>query len=412
MRIAFVEWFPRICGTGDGTVHLSAAAEALGHTMERVTFSKSGKDLAAFGGKGPDWKTVKLKDGPAYLDEFDLIIPSDIVCQHPNVDGQAIKHGGMPYYIDLMYQTSTPFALLIWGGYYHSKHNPFMQELLHHPNFTGAAWSPRVPDAAPRMKELEHPDNPIRWVDIPYHPYDVGKYERYIGPRKSEILMTSRVTSPKGQDVALGIFEQLRCNINIWGTSAYGMPSPAWRLWELGVALGLREKKFPVIAKRSKNRHPMAHKFYTGKFIFQHPTSRHVYRYHDHYDSLDEIDWKPWVGLSLTNDVLHGSLEYACLDIIAKGSVLLPPAHMMEFCEYDSIVGLPFNNASFNENGKGGVREGRNKWDRDTCVEMIQHAVGKSDIAQKRLANRQYKELIAKHDPALILKPLIKEAGR
>ena len=92
MKIAFVEWYPRICGTGDGTVHLSAGAETLGHTMERVTFTRSGKQLKAFGGKGNDWTTVKLADGAAYLDEFDLIIPSDIVCQHPSVDGIPYTH--------------------------------------------------------------------------------------------------------------------------------------------------------------------------------------------------------------------------------------------------------------------------------------------------------------------------------
>ena len=410
MKIAIVEWYPRICGTGDGAVHLSAGGEELGHTVDRLAFSKSGKQLKAFGEKGNAWTTHKQRDAVAVLNGYDLVIPSDVVCQHPTVDGAAIKTGTMPYYVDVLQRISAPFSLLCWGGYYHAKHNPFIKALLRSSNFTGAVWSPRVPDAKPRFEPFIG-GTQIKWVDVPYHPYAAPAPTLESHRRTREILMNSRVTSPKGQDVALQLFQDTPdINWNIWGTSAYGKPSPAWVLWELGLLLGYRQQLFPQLADRTNNKHPEAHKFYTGRFTFGHHSSNAEWRFHDAYESLDDIDWAPWIGISLTNNLLHGSLEYACLDVIARGSVLLAPEHMVEFCQYDSIPLLPFQHAAYGVSKKdnGSIREGKNDWDRQTCLEMIKYyTTGMEEWDLKKIAKAQFRDLLIKHSPATVLGPLV-----
>lgn len=412
MKIAFVEWYPRICGVTEVTKHWVTGAKALGYQGDLVTFSKTGRprgdwhDAAA-------WQTYRIADLPDVLNAYDLIVLSDIICQAPQVcGGRSKKNWVEPYFVEALKSVATPWTTMLHDGSYHSKHEDTIEKMLALKNFAGTVITSR-----PRMvKErfAKYLDR-FKLVYYPYLPYDFSKYQPFAGSRRTkDFIMTSRIATTKGQNTALQLLPDLKGNVHVWGITAFGLPSLAWgMLWEFGCALGYNQVKKPVPAQRLLAKakgpvHPNAHKFYTGAFEFRSGKRRYVY--HDDFASQDTIDWSPWISLSLTNDSLQESLEVVTLDAVAKGAVAVVPSRQFQAGvggrDYKTLFTLPYAGANWRvKDGK--VIETRSDWDRPAIVEKLNWLLKQSDASLRDWQDSQRAELADRHHPKKVLKCLL-----
>jgi hypothetical protein len=409
VRIAIVEWFPRICGVTDWGIHLGQA-NVPGTTVHRVTFSKSGRRLAAWGTKGAEWVPYKLADAPEVLSSYDLVILDDIICQAPEVDGKAKKAGVLPYYVDVMSKVRAPFTAMIHDGAYPNK-DATVQALLALPNFSGVLMATRA--AAPgRVAEMA-PEAKVRWARWPYLPYDPALIARGPEVRTKAAIMSSRFSTTKGQDTALWLlpkFKELEA-IHLWGFNSYGKPSLAWRLYEMAMAMGYETTHFPE--KGKVGRHPLMYKFYTAAFAVRMGAKELVY--HNKYAALADVDWSPWLGLSLTNERLTGTLEYNILDNIARGCVAVVPAHQLSEVDpgYAQLFpSIPYRRASFKYDLDAKVVEPRKvDWDEAGIVATVDDLLTSDDATLQDLARQQRGALREWHEPARVLARLLEVLG-
>jgi len=404
MRIAIIEWRPRICGATDWAIHLSYGGAALGHEVDRLTFSKSGKSLAGWGHRGRFWEARKLADAPGILDGYDLIILSDIICRSPEVDKRAIKEGTMPWWHDVIAGTRTPFTTMAHDGAYQSKYDEHVRHLLSLPNFSGVLITTR--DAAMQRFTGDFP--PVRWVKYPYLPYAMELTGRGAGEtRYRSIIMTARINSNKGQDASVVLADEVGMNVHWYGYSPYGTPSPAWHLYELTLAMGYETALFPRRQRGFEHRrHPETHKFQTGEFAVCKGDV--VLTYHGEFVEFDDIDWSPMFHLSLNNAKIYGTLEYCTLDGIAHGCIGIVPGHQVTEAEYDNIITVPFTHASYSATRDGALVESKkNEWDIRGTADILEGLWDMSDAELLDIAARQAEEIRDKHDPAVVLGKLV-----
>jgi glycosyltransferase involved in cell wall biosynthesis len=416
MKIAIVEWWPRLCGAVNWAIHLSGAETH--HEVDLLTFSKSGKKLKPWEKVVANWQVHKISEAVQVLNSYDLVILSDIVCRAPETRPKV--EGELPWYLTVMQQVKTPWTTMIHDGSYAGKESAVMLAMLQTPSFNKTLITTRFKEAQARIDKLEGRPS-IDWVVDPYLPYDLKKAVGKVPPleqRTNEIIHIGRSSTNKGQDVLLDLFRDLNCNVHSWGYSAYGKPSHAWLLWELATQhLGLLERRFPVRSKVGK--HPQMHKFYTrdwavrklalGLDLTTVPLES-VYDYHGGYLDFDEIDWSPLINVALTNDGWKGTLEYATLDAIAHGCVAVVPQQQIEYADYITLVTIPYRRCSYKVK-PGTPLGGTRDWDRDKIIETLNDLVARPAEELEALANMQYDEVMVKHDPARILN-LIVEANR
>lgn len=410
MRIAIVEWWPRICGVTDWGIHLGQA-NVPGTTVHRVTFSKSGRRLAAWGTKGAEWVPYKLADAPEVLSSYDLVILDDIICQAPEVDGKAKKAGVLPYYVDVMSKVRAPFTAMIHDGAYPNK-DATIVALLALPNFSGVLMATRNA-ALSRIREVGS-GGAVRWALYPYLPYDPTLIADGPAVRTKAAIMSSRFSTTKGQDTALWLlpkFKELEA-VHLWGFNSYGKPSLAWRLYEMALAMGYETSHFPE--KGKVGRHPLMYKFYTGPFTVRMGGEKYLY-YHGKYAGLGDVDWSPWLGLSLTNERLTGTLEYNILDNVARGCVAVVPAHQLSEVGpgYSAAFpSIPYRRASFKYDLEAKVVEPRKTdWSEVGIVGTVDDLLTSGDNDLLDLSRRQQAMLREWHEPARVLARLLEVLG-
>jgi len=412
VKIAIVEWWPRLCGAVNWAIHLSGAETH--HQVDLLTFSKSGKKLKPWDKVVANWQVHKIQDAVAVLNTYDLIILSDIVCRAPETRSKV--EGELPWYYHVMSKVTTPWTTMIHDGSYAGKESALMRAMLATRSFNRHLITTRFPEAKARIDKLyndgknEMYEPPVTWLVDPYLPYNRKKAVGKVPPleeRTNEIIHIGRSSTNKGQDVLLDLFRDLNSNVHSWGYSAYGKPSHAWLLWELATQhLGLVEHRFPVRSKIGK--HPQMHKFYTRDWaVFR---DGFVYDFHGGYLDFDDIDWSPMINVALTNDGWKGTLEYATLDAIAHGCVAVVPEQQIEYAEYITLVTIPYRRCSYKvkpDTPLGGTRD----WDREKIIEIINNLIAHPKEELQALAELQHAEVFSKHDPARILN-LIVEAHR
>jgi hypothetical protein len=411
MKIAFVEWYPRICGVTEVTKHWVTGAAALGYQGDLVTFSKTGRprgdwhDAAA-------WRCHRIADLPEVLNAYDLVVLSDLICQAPQVcGGRSKKNWVEPYFVEALRHVATPWTTMLHDGSYHAKHEATIEKMLALRNFAGTVITSRPTMVKERFaKYLDK----FKLVYYPYLPYDFASRTPFTGRRTKDFIMTSRIATTKGQNTALQLLPDLKGDVHVWGITAFGLPSLAWgMLWEFGVALGYQQQKFPVPAQRLLAKakgpvHPNAHKFYTGAFEFRANGRRYVY--HDDFPTQDDIDWAPWISLSLTNDSLQESLEVVTLDAVAKGAVAVVPDGQFKNSghgkTYESLFTLPYDGANWRvKDGK--VVETRSDWNRPAVVEKLNWLLKQTNTTLDGWQQQQRIELADRHAPKKVLKCLL-----
>lgn len=404
MKLAVVEWWPRICGATDWGIHLSAGAEGAGVEVERLTFSKSGRRLKVWGAASEPWAVYPARDAVEVLRGFDGVVLTDVVTRNPD---WTKKGAGLPYYVDVLETADVPWTTMLHDGAYEAKLQPTIDAMLASRAFAGTLITTREREIRARF-----PDLAARLAVHPFLPYDVARAGRAPKRRRNAVLMTARLTSNKGQDIALRLFRELRGDLEIAGWNSFGLPSYAWLLWELGQALGYEEVEPPILrADKADLTHPNAPRFYTGAWRFGLRGRRAVYL--DAYAAPGAVDWSPKIHVSLANDTLRGTLEYATLDAIFSGCLAAVPEHAVEYCDgaYGSaIIQLPFRRGSVARRKDGTVRE-KVEGDLAAVAMILNNALAASSSSVAAEAAKQLDVAERLHDPATPLRILADAVG-
>ena len=401
-RVAVVDWFPRVCGATDFAGHLRSGFKGL----ELISATRSGNPVK--GWQTPwGWRCLKASDAAAELNGYDAVLMTDIACLSPN----ATEKGGLPWYADVLAKITVPLTAVFHGGMtYKRDYDPVINALFTAPGFTGSIMTVRGRQARERLS----PNWPnLRLVVNPYLPYDP---DRALGTkpkrRTHEVMMSARLASNKGQNALVAALKDLRYDAHIWGENPYGLPSIAWRLHELGEALGYRADHPPKLRRDHGDlTHPNAPKFYTGQFGFtvgRGAPKRHL-RYHDGYSKLSEVDWSPWLHLTAYTPQFGGLLEYTILDAIHAGAVALVPGSVIAdgSVTYGSLEYYDFNGCTLWSDEKGGVK-GQGETDVRELAKAVNALLDKPDRALAAIAQKQYAEIREKHDAAGTWKSIVK----
>ena len=406
MKIAIVEWAPRICGACDWGVHLSHGGADLGHEVDRLTFSKSGKALSAWGTKKDEWQPFRRANAVEILNGYDLVILTDIACR-ARVDGVDNRDGSMPYYVDVLKSLKTRWTTMIHDGAYNKRLLPVISESLGTDSFSGVLITTRYPEAAPLVDPLS--DRSVRWIVDPYLPYHVDPSFPTVpwGDKTHDLIFLGRLTSNKGQDAAIDLMDDLPAStgLHFWGMNAYGLPSWGWRMWELALERGWKPLRKPILRSDHANlKHPNAPKFYTGPFAVQSFSSQadKLIEYNGDFTSIADVDWSPWIHLNLSNRSLTGTLEYTTLDAIAAGSVAVVPYHQLRYGNWPAVIGVGFTSYSIT---KGGT------WDRPGIISTLTGLLQGGNESFHEIAKAQHHELTANHSPARILDTIIRRVS-
>jgi hypothetical protein len=406
VNVAIVEWFPRVCGATDWALHLAA-----GGVVDKITFSKSGRSLKAWN-RPEEWVVHKVKDAVEVLNRYDLVILSDVVCFAP----QLVKRGReIPYYVDVLNQLTVPWTSMYHGGTYPSKYDDTMKAVFASPSFTGKLMTTRLPEAQARLANVV--SRPIEFINYPFLPYDLtrGPYLNKAPPKRRtrKLLMTARIAVNKGQNAVIGLASQLAGDVELWGYNAFGLPSIGWRLWELGNALG-----YEVVVEAqlredaAKSTHPRAKRFYTGRWEFK--AGRRRVRYHRGYVHLNEVDWSPWVHVSLANNDFKGTLEYVTLDAMAANCVVIVPEHAIEYTRKrygGAIITVPYVRCNLwakSQDPAEGAR-GEIESHNASMITKTINAVLQADETWLHTQIRiQHEALCKLHDPRIVFQKLIR----
>jgi len=389
-RVTVVDWFPRLCGSTDFSGHLRDGVEA----VDLVSFSKSGRSLAGWNTNGWPWQAFSYAGAAEKLNSYDAVILGDLVCFAPEV-----RKDGEPYYADVVRRLKVPFTAMYHGGIYPSKHDDVMDAILKAPSFCGSLVTTRERQA--REKFARWPW--VKFVTNAYLPYSSERApKRQAAKRRRAVMMTGRLMSNKGQNAALLMIDQMGGDVEVWGYNATGMPSVAWLLYEMSQAMKFRGAA-PLVRKDQAHQpscaNPNKKKFYTGAFEATSPKGN-AFRYHDEYESLDHIDWSPWVHLSLPSPAFGDTLEYVSLDAVHAGCVAVVPEFAVAAAKYDSVVTAPYAGCTMWARKKSSEITGKVDFDRAGVAAVISGLFKKRDRELQAIADRQLAEVSTKHDPA------------
>jgi hypothetical protein len=393
VKIAIVEWYPRLCGAVTWSAHLAEGNP----DVDLLSFSKSGKFLKPWSRVPGRWQARKYADAVDVLAEYDLVILGDIVSRAPQT-----KDGA---YLDVVERLRTPFTAMIHDGSYMPKYTPAIERVLSAPAFTGALFTTRLPEARQRFDPHSHRE--INWISHPYLPWTPALADRRpIALRKPGVTFLGRAMPNKGWHAMLDAFRDLDLDVDGWGFASFSpATSYAYNFWECAIShLGLQpEDRFtgsniPLCAN-PKLKHPDAHKYYTGEWAVRNRFGR-VFRYRGHYDADRRIDFRFNTALSLTNNSLRGTLEYVSLDASAGGCLAIVPQHQIDYADYINVPTVPYEWLGWRPDGAWTKPD----WNRMAIIhelEFYARATAGQDIAFQR------RELEEKHDPTRVLDALV-----
>jgi glycosyltransferase involved in cell wall biosynthesis len=407
MRVAVVEWYPRVCGSTEWGLHFASGSP----NATLLSFTRSGRPMKDWAFRDR-WQTHKIEDAVDVLNTYDLVVAIDLVCFAPKLAGRKRE---LPYYVDVLANLKTPWTAMYHGGLYPSKYDPVIAELVASKAFTNRVLTTRLPQAKARL--AGHPG--LKFVHDPFLPHDpavVGidpaaldaEYPKRAKTR--EVIMTSRIAVNKGQNVLVELLPELRGDVHLWGYNAWGLPSIGWRLYELARSLGYSGDPPKRRADTAHWKfHPHAIKFFTGEFSVR--TGGRTLRYHDAFARQADVDWSPWVHATLTSGDFRGTLEYVTLNAIEAGCVAVVPDHAIEDCApryRGDVFTVPFEKSTrWGTPGYSRVT-GELTGDPAAITRGVNHLLTSSDAALKKLNARQRETIRELHSPKRVFNKLIR----
>lgn len=343
MRIAIFEPDPRVCGPSSWAYHLRDGFRQLGHEAAVVSATKSGKVHSHWGNVKPGGKwwsvapdAVARIDSMHYLlDSYDFIVLPEPKSPLPDkltekANKKRAEAGDetreIPWYIEALSRTRTPFTTALHGNVYAGRYAPFAQTILTLPNFCG--------------KMIVH--SKYSWESDPFIAsvggyYSVLPYQMTNGPgdpfpRNRTCGITGRFMFNKGSHVPglSAITLPPDVTVEIWGSCSTGRgPSLTYNLYEeLKPLAGTNYKRY----HNSDPNHPKANE--DGNIVqpFRYdvrPEGGALVRYLGNYTDPVGVCSRLGVHIDLTGKKYSGGLtEYVTMEAIDAGSVCITPPHV------------------------------------------------------------------------------------
>lgn len=359
MKVAVFEPHPRTCGVTAWAFALAQGFRDLGHTAHVVSCTKSGRARAVRARDdrpraGWQWwdtepdETFTWAGAPSALDAYDLIVLNEP--KNNPVDGPAKRDGRLPEYVDVLARTKTPWVTAFHDGTaYRADKAPFLAHTLQLPTFSGLAVQcrPGSYEAAAyaangTVKKL------LSW---PWLPYQAKHREVDFLPlveRPPVVGMTGRMVTTKGFTSLLSVADQLAppYETRFYGSESGGAaPCQTFNWYETLVMhhgwKGLRGDPSSQSDVRT------AHSVSIGNFApintvvpygMRHPETGAVYRYMWAFTDRSAVYNDVRVALMLSKRELATTLEYAALEALDAGCVLVAPRYVtgdMRGADYD-----------------------------------------------------------------------------
>lgn len=363
MRIAIFDADPRVCGPSSWSGHMREGMRRLGHECYTVGATKSGKTHSHWGNVKPGgkWWTsapdIVVKQDVLHheFDKFDLILlPEPKV---PLADKLALKERGvaekemaelgedwvqkksnpnaLPFYIEALSKTRTPFTTALHGNPYNDRNSPFAGEVLSLPNFTGTIIGHTAPLRTVSDAIAQYPQ-----VDIPL-PYTTRVDVDADYPVNRTVGITGRFMFNKGSHI-LGLAGQYLppdITVEIWGSCSTGRgPNLTFNLYEyLKPIAGKNYKRY----HNSDMNHPKANEDgnIVQPFPFDvRPEGGALVRYLGNYTDAVEVCSRLMVHTNLTADRYTSGMEFSTMEALDAGSLCITQDNVSSDPAYRTLV--------------------------------------------------------------------------
>ena len=365
MKIAVVEWMPRLCGVVSWVKHITAPNDR-DVELVPVSCTKSGAPMKAWASTNINWLTLGRYTFGAELRDhgFDAVIYSDVVCKSPLM----WDRDDFPLWLDMMKQVDLPWTMMMHDAFFSPKQMLALEETLAVPGFTGKIVTTRH-EACSKFMAENYPKTPVQWVVNPFLPYAWSPPKPVNTDPQRGFNFLGRLSPTKGIYALVNIFPELLGDLTLWGFNSYGFPSNGWRMFEQAMDMGYEDLEHPVV--NCNRTHPNAKKFYTGRYAVRWKPTGKVLRYAGEYPNLESVDWSPKIGISLTSEMYRGTLEYSTLDQLDNGLVCCVAEHQIAHVAnaYPSMVTLPYVNVTFDSNNEWRPRT--EQWNREEIIDRL-----------------------------------------
>ena len=404
MKIAIYEPEPRICGPLTWAYHVKAGLLWLGHEVDVVSFTKSGKARVAWGTPKPGarwWlkpldRVEKNVDAIKTLQEYDMVILPEI--RNPSHDKEAIKNETVPLYVDALVKAGVPWTTSLHGTNYGEKETVFTDLLLSSPSrgktLVTASWNSVESCEMFKAMSWVHthlpyiPTHDIE-VEIPRDPRTVGGLGRFIYNKGSHIVCSAGAFLP--EDVT----------VEVWGAASIGLSAnPTFIVYEEFVRKGEWEGSRP-------GPDGVAEGNIIQPFNWTARLPGHaLVKYLGNYDKPIETAARLVAAAGLTaGNFSRGLVEFSTLEAMDAGTFPIVPKHLSDPL-FEMFVLKDYENAlSFAKLRKdnSSVIEVAEMFKR--CLDVWQ-----DEAERKRIVQHNRQVLRTRNDPKIVAQTLIDSA--
>jgi hypothetical protein len=372
MKVAIFEPFPRTAGVTTWAFELVHGFRDLGHTADVVSCTKSGRAKATRSTNGkprtgwqwfdqaPD-RVFTWAGAPTALDDYDLIVLNEP--KNNPLDAPAKRENRVPEYVQVLQRTKTPWVTAFHDGTaYRADKAPFLALTMQLENFTGLAVQCRPGSyEAAAYATGGHVTKLLSWPWLPYRTKHADLDLLPVDERPPHVGMTGRMVSTKGYTSLLAVADQLPSpyETRLYGSESGGhAPCQTFTWFEAMVMYhgwkGLRGD--PSVPSDVRTQHSIDIGNFTPintvvPYAMRHPETGAVYRYMWAFTDRMSLYNDLRVMFMLSKKDLATTLEYAALEALDAGCVLVAPKYAVadmrgadydvEWVDYEAGVTMP-----------------------------------------------------------------------
>lgn len=303
--------------------HAKAGFQVLGHDVDIVTFTKSGKRRITWGDDGMRlgmswWRSepdvvAKTRDAADVLNSYDFILLTEP--KHMTLDREATKAGDgtLPYYVEALRKVTKPWTAVLCGPLFQEDRAPFIPELLESPGLKTFVAS--GPDCAITSPFLNPETVPI--VSYPYQPQlavtDPVPFRPIVG-------MTGRIVPNKGPAFLAHAITDDRwtvpLNVELHGSASIGTgPNFTFLIWEHLLEHGWAGER--IVPEKYRRIGPDVLR--PWPFISENPAQTKSVEYLGGFNDAVATAQRMGIYVGLTDSRYSSGVEFALLEAIDAG---------------------------------------------------------------------------------------------
>jgi hypothetical protein len=413
VKVAIFEPDPRVCGPSAWVSHMKNGFERLGHEAYTVAATKSGRTHSHWGNVKPGGKwwmktpdvVTRMDSLHHEFDRYDLILLPEPKVPLADKLAQKADDGSMPFYIEALSKTRTPFTTALHGNPYNDKNSPYAGEVLSLPNFTGTIIGHTAPLRTVSEAIAQYPQ-----VDIPL-PYTTTVDVDAAFPRNRTVGITGRFMFNKGSHI-IGLAGQYLppdVTVEIWGSCSTGRgPNLTFNLYEVLKPLaGKNYKRY----HNSDMNHPKANE--DGNIVqpFPYdvrPDGGALVRYLGNYTDAVEVCGRLMVHTNLTADRYTSGMEYSTMEAMDAGSLCITQDNVSSDPAYRTLVMKGWNGPAGSVKTAFEKRPEETKQVADKVMEVFDYFEANED-AHRDVVRHNRQALRDNCSPELVVKRVLDE---